>query len=237
MIRIVTVEDEESAANILKKHAERYNSENGKKLSITEYRDSLSFLANYKSDADLIFMDIKMPGMDGLTCAHRLRKTDSSVILVFVTDMVQYAIDGYSVEAMDFIVKPITYDAFRRVVDKAANILSKRNNDEIVLKHNGVVRRVRISGIYYIEVQRHRIIYHTEEGEVEGWGSLESIMKSLPAGNFSRCHISFLVNLHHVQMVQDDDVIVAKTRLHISRRAKKSFLADLAKYLGGAVDV
>ncbi len=182
-------------------------------------------------------MDIKMPGMDGLTCAHRLRKTDSSVILVFVTDMVQYAIDGYSVEAMDFIVKPITYDAFRRVVDKAANILSKRNNDEIVLKHNGVVRRVRISGIYYIEVQRHRIIYHTEEGEVEGWGSLESIMKSLPAGNFSRCHISFLVNLHHVQMVQDDDVIVAKTRLHISRRAKKSFLADLAKYLGGAVDV
>ena len=79
MIRIVTVEDEESAANILKKHAERYNSENGKKLSITEYRDLLSFLANYKSDADLIFMDIKMPGMDGLTCAHRLRKTDSSV--------------------------------------------------------------------------------------------------------------------------------------------------------------
>ena len=105
MIRIAIVEDAAFDRQVLRDCLREYGQETGTELQITEFTGGTAFLEQYQEDLDLIFMDIMMDGLDGLTTARKLRRRDDKVLLVFVTSMLQYAVQGYSVDAMDFIVK------------------------------------------------------------------------------------------------------------------------------------
>ena len=104
MIRIAIVEDAAFDRQVLRDCLREYGQETGTELQITEFTGGTAFLEQYQEDLDLIFMDIMMDGLDGLTTARKLRRRDDKVLLVFVTSMLQYAVQGYSVDAMDFIV-------------------------------------------------------------------------------------------------------------------------------------
>ena len=178
------------------------------------YKEAVTFLQEYRASFDAVFMDIKMPGYNGLEAAKILRQTDKNVPLVFITNLKQYAIHGYSVDAMGFVVKPlISYD-FNAVTIKTATGFQRLN----------------IKDIFYIEVIKHKLIFHTVFGDINGWGTLVSVEEILPAQFFSRCNVCYLVNLHHVQSVDKDVVVVAGEPLKIARSRKKEFLTDLARF-------
>lgn len=113
MIRIAVVEDDskdrEVLTGFLKRFAEQYTTE----LKVNVYKDGIEFVERYQAVWDIVFMDIEMPLVDGMEAAQRIRKTDDAVVIVFVTNMAQYALQGYTVDAMDFLLKPVDYPLLR----------------------------------------------------------------------------------------------------------------------------
>lgn len=117
MIHIAIVDDEQKQRDLLCGYLERYRQESGRQLRVTAFADAETFLQGYQPDFDIIFMDIQLPDRDGMTLSKKLRETNRTVILIFVTNMVQMAVEGYSVDAMDFIVKPVNYYRMAAALD------------------------------------------------------------------------------------------------------------------------
>lgn len=111
-VRVAVVEDDEKAAATLKQYLTRYGEENQISFKIGMYSNAISILEQYSANYDIIFMDIRMPYLNGMDAAHRLRVLDSTVALIFVTSLTQYAVSGYEVDAMDYIIKPVNYYDF-----------------------------------------------------------------------------------------------------------------------------
>lgn len=107
MIRIAVVEDEKKFIDQTKEYFDRYQEEHHESLDITYFRDGDEIVSRYRSQFDIIFMDIQMKFMDGMTAAREIRKQDSQVIILFITNLSQYAIRGYEVGALDYILKPL----------------------------------------------------------------------------------------------------------------------------------
>ena len=119
MIHIAIVEDEKEFAQTLQDYIQRYMAETHTAIQTDTFHDGMSFLDEYSGKYQIVFMDIAMPHMNGMDTAERLRKVDSNVCLIFITSLAQYAIRGYEVEALDFIVKPVAYDLFKIRLEKA----------------------------------------------------------------------------------------------------------------------
>lgn len=233
MIKIAVVEDDKKASANLVGLIEEYIAQNNVQCEIVEFASGISFLDQYKADFDIVFLDINMPNMDGIEVSRELRKADSHVIIIFVTDMAQYAIKGYEVSALDFIVKPVKLYGLSKALSKAITLVEEKDNRDLILKHNGTVYRIKISDILYIEVARHHLVYHTAVGDIEGWGALDSVEKSLPSGQFFRLHSAYIVALRYVVKVDGGDVILKDgTRLKISRNRKNDFMAAIARFFG-----
>ena len=144
----------------------------------------------------------------------------------------QYAIHGYDVDAIGFVVKPITQYDFDVVMDKVVRRIEAGISRDITVKTANGMSRLKINDIYYIEVIKHKLIFHTVFGLVESWGTLVTTEKMLPARSFSRCNVCYLVNLRHVQSVDRETVTVCGESLKIARSRKREFMMDLARYEG-----
>ena len=165
--------------------------------------------------------------------AERLRLQDSDVVLMFVTNMAQYAINGYAVGALDFVLKPVNYYTFSVRFARAITRAEHRENGQILLTLPDCVRRIDTRQIYYVEVQNRMLHYHTELGEFVLRGTMQSAEKELSRYHFVRCNHWYLVNLSHVAEVRREMVVVAGAELEISRRNRTAFLTALTDYVGG----
>ncbi len=232
MVRVAIVEDEAPAAQELEALVKSYFHEKGRDCAVSRYESALLFFDAYRADFDLVFMDIEMPDIDGMRAAEKLREKDALVLLVFVTNMRQYAVRGYSVNALDFIIKPPVRATFFPLMDKVQRILDARTGTDISVKTAAGMYRVAARDIRYIEVRRHRLFFHTEQGDFEAWGNLRDIERMLPQALFSRCNLCYLVGLAHVRGVEGEEVLVGEDRLKISRPRRKEFLAEMARYFG-----
>ena len=235
-MRIAIVEDDKEAAEKLSGFIRHYGRENGRAFEIAEFRDTASFLIGYKPKYDLVFMDIEMPGRNGMDGAKKLRECDPEVPLVFVTGLMHYAVKGYEVGALDYLVKPYSYEAFAMTFSAAVKKSENAEQSVTVRNMNGYVR-IPLSSVYYIEVNKHRVLYHTDGGTVDVWGSMKTAESALPPRLFAKCGASFLVNLSYVRSVEGDVAAVGGDLLKISRSKKKSFLRALGAFvaLGGVL--
>lgn len=231
-LRVAIVEDEDAAARDLEDCLTTYCARQGISCTAERFRDGAAFLDQYAPRYDIIFMDIKMPGVDGMSAARALRRADSVTTLIFVTSMVQYAVKGYEVDALDFIVKPVQYFSFEMKMKRAVQAVSLKRGREVLLSVGGVVRVLPSSAIYYVEVMNHDLTYHTSEGDFTVRGKLSAVEQELPGEAFFRCSTSYLVNLQHVTKVEGELVRVGGGDVRISRGRKKALMAALAAYMG-----
>lgn len=234
MLKVTIVEDEPSEAERLVSFLRRFEAENAVRFEIETYTSALTFLANYKKTADLVFMDIELPDVNGMEICRRLRKTDSEVAIVFVTNMAQFAVKGYEVNAVDFIVKPVQYTEFAVKVKKTVDFINRRSGSFVVLSYNGGLKRLNVNEIKYVEVMAHLVVYHTERGNIEITGSLKAAEETLEKYYFVRCNNCYLVNLRCVSEIRDSTAVLGDgEELQISRNKRKAFLQALANYYGG----
>ena len=228
-MNIAIVEDEESVVKQLSEMIRRYGEETGYSFALFTFSDGIDFLNGYRSVYDVVCMDIEMPRSNGMKIAHKLRQLDQSVSLMFITNLAQYAIEGYSVSAGGYVVKPLRYEAFAFHFERVLTSALRNSKKSISIVADKVHVRLNVDDIFYLEVVNHAVIYHTARGNYETWDSLANAEKLLPQGAFARCNHCFLVNLHHVREVKGETVTVGNAELKISRMKKKEFMAALAE--------
>lgn len=235
MIQIAIVEDKITCTNLLKEHIEKFFEEKGEDFQIECFTNGVQFIMNYRPVFDIVFMDIEMPGQDGMETAKQLRNMDENVCLIFVTNMAQFAIKGYEVSALGYIVKPVSYFELSTNLKKALVRIEKNEKSEIFVRINDEVKRIPIKHLKYIEVRDHSLIYNLLENSFEIRGALKNIEDKLVPLGFARCNSCYLVNLKHVSSIQKNTIAIGKNILQISRNKKKDFLTSLANYMGGCL--
>jgi DNA-binding LytR/AlgR family response regulator len=233
MARIAIVEDDAAEQARLAGFIRRYAGEHGEQLETTCFSDGEDIVTDYRPCYDIIFLDIQMKRLDGMSAAERIRLLDADVMLIFVTNMAQYAIRGYAVNALDFLLKPVQYFAFSQELARCLARLGARKKDYLLLPTENGVRRLDVSGIAYVESLRHRITVHFSGEELSFSGTMRELEEKLTPLHFFRCNSGYLVNLAQVTGVRESCALVAGEALPISRPRKKAFLDALTDYVGG----
>lgn len=233
LIRVAICEDDAEDRNTLKDHFANFEKEKGCVFSIKFFSNPVSFLENYTASYDLVLMDIDMPYLNGMEAAHRLRALDSHVTLAFVTNLANYAIEGYAVSAMDYILKPISYPEFSMKMMRMLRDELEAYRDYIVIPTRFSTVRIPLSDLIYIETKGHRVIFHTQKTDIEQYIALSALEKNLNGKGFSKCSSSYLVNLRYVNQVEGFTAFVGDTQLQISHGRKKQFVQDLQTYWKG----
>ena len=234
MIKIAIVEDEAAVRDQLTDYVRRYTRQYGTEFEVTCFTDGDEILENYRPAFDIIFLDVEMKRLNGMETAQRIRELDDDVLLIFITNMAQYAIRGYAVGALDYVLKPVPYFAFSQQLQKALGQLEKRERHYLAVVVDGGMRRLDAAEIYYLESEGHKVHFYTEKEDFIVPGTLKNYEEKLVGRAFARCNSGYLVNLAQVSGVQQDMVQVGPYALQISRPRRKAFMAELADYIGGA---
>ena len=231
MVRIAIVEDEIDYSKQLNTYLSKYGSERGETVKVSSFSDGDEIVEGYKAEFDIILLDIQMQFMDGMTAAKQIRSMDSEVVIIFITNMTQYAIQGYAVDALDYILKPVSYFALAQRLDRAIARLKKHKSNYVAVPVKGGMRKIDISKIYYIESQGHNILFHTESGTYTATGTLKNWTDELCNMHFFRGNNGYLINLQHVDGVKDGCALVKGEKLLLSRMRKAAFMEALTNYI------
>lgn len=232
MFNFAIVEDNDDDARILENNVKQSLKALNADCTVRRYRDAASFGGDGR-EYDVIFLDIEMPGMNGMELAEKIRAANTQSGIVFVTNMVRYAVQGYSVSPIDYIVKPIErYDfdiTMRRVYEFC---MRKNDGDSIMVRTKQGAKKLRYSQIRYIGVSLHHITFYAEGEAVDMWGTLGDVEQKLPSPPFFRISSCCIVNLAHVKGIKGYDVDVDGDIVRTGRQRKREFLAALAEYHG-----
>ena len=233
MIRIAIVEDDERNRVVLLEHLRRYEAEHGVAFDVATFADGRDILARFRPVYDIVLLDIEMEHVDGMTTARRIREVDRDVVLVFITNAPQYAIGGYQVAALSYLLKPVPYASLSAELDRCLAQVARRDHGHLMLADGTEQHRVNIVDIVYVESVKHRLTVHTTEREYSLVGSLSSMEEQLEGKDFFRSNNCYLVNLRHVTGVQQTScVMMGGDDLQVSRPRRKAFLAALSDYVG-----
>ena len=158
MAKIAVVEDNAAVRQELCGFIAQYAQESGQLLEVTPFADGSQIVEPYRPGFDIIFLDIEMPTLGGMPTAERIRLLDPDVVLIFVTNMAQYAIRGYEVDALDFVLKPVSYYQFSTKLDRALQRICRRRGGQITLQVGGGVQLLATDDILYLET-RDRLLH------------------------------------------------------------------------------
>ena len=230
-MRIAIVDDEQSMRELFQSFLTRYAEENHVAFDVKQFSTGDLLLENYRPVYDILIFDIDMPGRNGLDTAREIRKTDDQSVILFVTNIAQYAINGYEVNAIDYMIKPIGYYDFSMKFKKAVKIAQRNRRQNIVIDTLNGPASLLSFDIVYVEVMAHYLIYHTVDQEYRVRSSLKDHELFLKDYFFTRCHKSYLINLQRLTEIRASDVLVAGMSIPLGRAYKDSMLVDYMHYL------
>ena len=219
MLRFALVDDDPKDRETLQSYLEQYRQESGEAMEVTVYTDGDELVEQYKSQFDLILLDVQMQFLDGMAAAREIRRVDREVIIIFITNMAQYAIQGYAVDALDYVLKPVSYFALSQRLNRAIARLKQRKRTYVAVPVKGGVRKLDTAQIYSV-------------GEVVSTITMRQAEERLSDAHFFRGNNSYLINLEHVDGVQDGCAVVRGELLKLSRPRKNAFLEAVSNYLG-----
>lgn len=216
MIKIGICDDELSVLNEISVLIDKYRVKRNQEILYASFHSPLELLAEIEKgiDLDIIFLDIIMPGENGINVAKEIREHDQNVKIIFLTSSAEYAVQSYMVNAFFYQMKPIWEESFFRLMDSAISECEKKEEFCLVLKCKNGITRIKLDKLKYCEVIGRTLLLHMKDGQVfERIGSLEELYgQLLQYDNFLRPHRSFLVNMEYIQNISckaitlDDDV-------------------------------
>ncbi|MBZ6527262.1 response regulator transcription factor [Aerococcaceae bacterium DSM 111021] len=236
-MNIAIVEDNKQAQEKLKSYIHKAAEDHDQYVNVTTYDDGLIFVDQFANEFDIIYFDVEMQYMDGMTAATKIREKDSEVLIVFVTNHAQVAIQGYSVEATDFLLKPLSQFTFEEHFKKIMKKFASQNKVEssIVLKISGTMKRINQSVIKYIQSQGHYIDFITIDNEYTIIDTMKNTEERLDPQLFNRCSNSFIVNFNFIDKVEKNTIYIGEETIQISRSKKKEFMERFTAFLGEQV--
>ena len=233
MLHVAVVEDNEQDTKYLIANLMRYGQEKGIEIEIQTYASSIHFLDQYRGDRDIVFMDIDMPALNGMDAARALRKKDAHVLLIFVTALARFALNGYEVDALDFIVKPLQYNFFSAKMTRAVKKLSLEKRVKLLIKSSERTVCIFADEIRYVDIFNHVLTFHMEKEAISTRGAMKDVLETLQDERFILANKSCTVNIQYVQMIDKDDVVLTDgVRIPIGRTRKAKFMQQIADYYG-----
>jgi len=232
MIKIAIVEDDKECAISLQGLLSRYAKEHGEDFNITYFEDGDEITDPYKTGFDIIFFDIKMKRMDGITASQYVRRFDQEVVIIFVTRMHQFALKGYSVDAKGFLIKPVAYLELAAVLRRVLKKIHTNPAHYLLCPIDGGTVKLETHTIMYIESFGHTMDIHTTEGRQKISISMDKLQEKLKICHFVRSSRSYLVNLKYVRSAKLSIGVTLqnKTILPLGRTYKQIFFDALTKY-------
>ncbi|MCO6359657.1 LytR/AlgR family response regulator transcription factor [Roseivirga pacifica] len=219
MIRCIIVEDEPLARKLLEEYCGKLSS---LELlgSFSNGLDALDFLKT--AEADLVFLDIKMPDLSGLELAKLLKQ---ACRFIFTTAFAEYALEGFELNAVDYLLKPFDFARFLRAVQKVeqSTLASTKEEDFLFVKDGRVWRKLMLQSIYYIQGAKDYVTFHFEEGKLMSLMTLKELESELSEKGFIRIHQSYIINKLQIQSFSNDKVEVNAQFLPVSQSYKLAF--------------
>lgn len=196
----------------------------GKALLDELMEDSLS--------ADILFLDIYMPELDGIRIAQEIRRIKKEVKIIFFSSSREHYQQAYEVFAFNYLEKPFNKERLFAVLDRAIGEIRKESGYKINIQYKGALLNLDCRDILYIESQNKFLLFHCVDGNtLQCYSKLENLLSELPGQNFVRCHQSFLINLPHVTEMKENFVRVGKAMISISRKYLKDVKEQYYSYL------
>lgn len=239
LVTIAIVEDNPRDRDVLADYLQRAASSGDfgpdlrpEDLRILSYADGEAFVEGRPERVDIALLDIEMEPLNGIEAARRIRAFDDDMVIVFVTNLFQFALEGYEVQALDFIVKPVRYQGFVTVMSRALQTIERRRPHYIRLEFGRSQSLVDVASITYVETQRKRLMVHTRGGVDHCASSLKALAEKLEPYGFAMPHQSYLVNLAYVERIDALSTVVAGDAVPISRHKRAAFTQAFATYIG-----
>ena len=232
-MHIAIVEDDRATRAQLVSYIERYFGGDKRSCRIDEFADGLDILDDYRASYDLILLDIQMEHMDGLKTAQEIRKADENVFLVFITNLANYAIRGYSVNALDFVLKPVNYLMLEPILQRVEKLLARRASKYITFPTEQGLIRLSVDQVFFVESDGHMVQIHTDRQVYRMRETMKEMERKLAPLGFYRCNNCYLVNMSRLERVEKMTVQIAGQELSISRPRYRGFMDALADFIGG----
>ena len=235
MLRIAICDDDQvcraTAENMIRRLAE----EEALTVCVLGYSSGEELLADYPENLDILLLDIEMPGINGIETAREIRKTDPELTMVFMTSFAQYAIEGYTVKAYRYLLKPLGYPSFSQELREVFRTLYYRCDPDIVVRNDQGLFRLTVKDIQYAETAPNKHVrIHSAANSVLCYQTMQSVEGLLePYRMFFRCHTSFLINFHAVSEITGNDVrLISGALIPVSKHRRKDMLTEYTRFLG-----
>lgn len=233
MITVAICDDSKPMLESMKTCLEEYGNTINHELHIFSFESGEELLNNYNCRYDIIFLDIKMPGMSGIEAAEKIREKDKKVIIIFLTSLIQYALDGYKVNASNYLIKPIQKKRLKMEMDRWISELEQKEEPFITVRNDSGTYKILLKLIRYVETYNRNLLIHTTRGNIICYWKLKDLENKVSHYGFSRNHSSFLVNLFFVENIEKMDIRLSTGELiPIGKSKKKEFMEQLASYWG-----
>jgi DNA-binding LytR/AlgR family response regulator len=210
-LKCLVLDDEELARILLKTYIEKI--ENLTLIGITENPlEALQILQN--QEVDLLFLDIQMPELSGTSVA---KIVNPKTRIIFTTAYSQYALDGFDLNVLDYLLKPITFERFEQAIDKAKDYFQIQNQEEtITIKSGYDLHKIRLEDILFIEGSGEYVTFQTTEKRIMSYQTLKSLEVSLPNQQFMRVHRSYIVNRNKVNSLKGKEILIENFKIPVS---------------------
>lgn len=233
-MHVAVCDDMPEIRDQLQAYFDRFRQESQLSLTVDLFSSGLELLASDFLSYDLLVLDVQMGEPNGMETARRIRTAGGNMTIIFFTNYIQYALEGYEVQAFRFLLKPLTYPQFSSVVGKALLQMRDQAQDCLRVHQKDSVIRLPISEILYAETERGHVLLHTEKKEtILDPLPMKEVEKALAPYQFFRCHTAFLVNIRKIRRVTQQDVVLEDdTVLPVSKHRRKEMKETLALYWG-----
>lgn len=225
----IVIDDEPLARELIKTYIERTP---GLRLDGCYQSAAEAVKQVLSGEVDLVFLDINMPMLDGIEFGRLIPERTR---IIYVTAYDRYAIEGFRVNALDYLLKPVSYTEFLKAAGRGIEWFAMREASSnpqdrtVTVKTEGRLVQMKVSTILYIEVRKDRIIFFRKDGDdITSLMSMKEIEEILPASLFMRVHRSFIVNLDNVEVVERNRIIFGRTYIPVSDSRRDEFLSRLS---------
>lgn len=237
-MRICFVDDDATQLEYLKKLIEEWTSRNNENTDISFYHSSEEMLFENEGSYpfDMIILDIQMGDMNGIQLAKKIRETDSKVILAFISGADDYVFEGYEVQAIRYLLKPVKEEKIYDLLDYSKSRTEKKS-EFLILSLSGEKVKIDHDSIIYFESMGHKILLNLTSGTHEYKYNIRDLCNELPESKFIRTHRSYVINIRYIRKIKRNECVLENgIRVPLSRNSYKEVNEKFINYLRGQVN-
>lgn len=232
MCRIVICEDDITQMVFLRECILKSLEGVSSQIELLEFNSGEELLESALEGVDIYFLDIQMLQLTGMDVAKIIRETNDTSEIIFITSIVDYIQEGYKVRAYRYLLKPIDFeDLNENILNCISDIIKKRENF-MLIENKGIINKILINSIMYIEVRKKVLTIHTTDGIYNTNNSMDKIELELEKYNFFRCHKSYLINMEYIQLICKNTVVINNEDIPVSKYRISDLKTKLTHVLG-----